>query len=148
MPKKTKYFSASFSTAHLFLLVGPHSQAHVSFCTERGDVDERFRGLADPRHPQRHQCADPQGEEPDSGAVYERGTGQEAFTQETEQPEPPAAALPAPLADPDQQPLVPAQTGQRHFHPHQSVPSLSLSQTFYQCLPAAAGWRAGWRRLL
>lgn len=30
---------------------------------ERGDADERHRGLVDSRHPQRHQHPDPQGED-------------------------------------------------------------------------------------
>lgn len=45
---------------------------------ERGDADERRCGLADPRHPQGHQPADPQGEDPDGGALHEGGAGKDA----------------------------------------------------------------------
>ena len=65
-----------------YWLLTPPSPTHThtpgALPPERGDADERRGGLADSRHPQRHQHADPQGEDPNGGAVYEGGAREDA----------------------------------------------------------------------
>lgn len=55
-------------------------------CTERGDAYEWLCRLADPRHPQRHQPPDAQGEDPHGGAFYEGGARQKACSMGQPQP--------------------------------------------------------------
>lgn len=76
---------------------------------EHGDAHEWLRGLANPRHPQRHQPANAQGEEPDRRALYEGGTGKEAGRQAKKQPQSPVT-LSNTVAS--QQPLVCVQKGE------------------------------------
>ena len=53
---RSSSLSLSLSHCHSLTLFHP---------LERGDADERHCGLGNPRHPQRHQPADPQGEDSD-----------------------------------------------------------------------------------
>lgn len=55
----------------------------ISIPPERGDADERRGGLADPGHPQGHQHTDPQGEDPDGGALHAGGARQDAALRDS-----------------------------------------------------------------
>lgn len=63
--------------------------ALVLSAAERCNADERRGGLVDSRHPQRHQPADPQGEDPAGGPLHEGGTREAGQTGQEEliQPE-------------------------------------------------------------
>lgn len=60
---------------------------------ECGDADEWLCWLADPRHPQGHQSADPQGEDPHGGALHEGGRGQKAPPRQPRQPKSSSAPI-------------------------------------------------------